>query len=357
MGERDMALIKCPECGKEISDRSKVCIHCGYPLQNENNKSIVYIECPECGKEVSDTARVCSNCGYDIKEHFDRIGREIKKQENIETKEDSKSFKLDKNEVENNQEPLRGTSSKKLLFGVCSVLAIFFIIIIVLVASKNIKAKKCTFPKCSNYKIEGSNYCKEHTCKKEGCNFFKATSDIYCPIHAKEYLGSQDTLDENINNENLGNDSDVAEESISEIKKGETIYLEDLEFTLNKVEFSYDVVPENPPSFYRHYPADTGQVYIHIDADIKNLQKSDLYCDDIYTATADYDEGYTYRGSAIVEDTDGNFTYANITSISPLQTLGVHQLIECPEEVGTSGKPINIILRFNNGLQYKYVFR
>lgn len=27
-----MALIKCPECGKEISDQSKQCIHCGFPL-------------------------------------------------------------------------------------------------------------------------------------------------------------------------------------------------------------------------------------------------------------------------------------------------------------------------------------
>lgn len=27
-----MALIKCPECGKEISDKSKQCIHCGFPL-------------------------------------------------------------------------------------------------------------------------------------------------------------------------------------------------------------------------------------------------------------------------------------------------------------------------------------
>lgn len=26
-------LIKCPECGKEISDKSKQCIHCGYPLE------------------------------------------------------------------------------------------------------------------------------------------------------------------------------------------------------------------------------------------------------------------------------------------------------------------------------------
>lgn len=27
-----MALIKCPECGKEISDKAPVCIHCGFPL-------------------------------------------------------------------------------------------------------------------------------------------------------------------------------------------------------------------------------------------------------------------------------------------------------------------------------------
>ncbi len=29
-----MALIKCPECGKEISDKSRTCIHCGFPLVN-----------------------------------------------------------------------------------------------------------------------------------------------------------------------------------------------------------------------------------------------------------------------------------------------------------------------------------
>lgn len=30
-----MALIKCPECGKEVSDKAPACIHCGYPLQNQ----------------------------------------------------------------------------------------------------------------------------------------------------------------------------------------------------------------------------------------------------------------------------------------------------------------------------------
>lgn len=31
-----MALINCPECGKEISDRVIACPHCGFPMQEEN---------------------------------------------------------------------------------------------------------------------------------------------------------------------------------------------------------------------------------------------------------------------------------------------------------------------------------
>lgn len=34
------------------------------------------ISCPECGKEVSDKADVCIHCGYGIKEHFIRIKQE-----------------------------------------------------------------------------------------------------------------------------------------------------------------------------------------------------------------------------------------------------------------------------------------
>lgn len=31
-----MALINCPECSREISDKSTNCIHCGYPLKSTN---------------------------------------------------------------------------------------------------------------------------------------------------------------------------------------------------------------------------------------------------------------------------------------------------------------------------------
>lgn len=30
-----MSLIKCPECGKDVSNLSERCIHCGYPLQGQ----------------------------------------------------------------------------------------------------------------------------------------------------------------------------------------------------------------------------------------------------------------------------------------------------------------------------------
>ena len=33
-----MALIKCPECGKEISDKATACPNCGYPIATEENQ-------------------------------------------------------------------------------------------------------------------------------------------------------------------------------------------------------------------------------------------------------------------------------------------------------------------------------
>ncbi len=35
-----MAMIKCQECGNEISDKAKTCIHCGYPISLETRKKV-----------------------------------------------------------------------------------------------------------------------------------------------------------------------------------------------------------------------------------------------------------------------------------------------------------------------------
>lgn len=36
-----MALIKCPECGKEISDKARACPNCGYPIAKLNDKDSI----------------------------------------------------------------------------------------------------------------------------------------------------------------------------------------------------------------------------------------------------------------------------------------------------------------------------
>lgn len=56
-----MALIKCPECGNEVSDKAETCIHCGCPLKSEQT-----VTCTECGQEVSSKAETCPYCGGPI---------------------------------------------------------------------------------------------------------------------------------------------------------------------------------------------------------------------------------------------------------------------------------------------------
>ena len=66
-----MALIKCSECGKQISDKAKKCPHCG-----NVNSAIV---CPECGEIINEkNTKICPNCGVQIKKKND-----ISKKKNI----------------------------------------------------------------------------------------------------------------------------------------------------------------------------------------------------------------------------------------------------------------------------------
>ena len=51
-----MALIKCKECGQEISDKAMTCPKCGAPVER-------MISCTECGTQMSENAKACPNCG------------------------------------------------------------------------------------------------------------------------------------------------------------------------------------------------------------------------------------------------------------------------------------------------------
>lgn len=52
-------MIKCKECGHQMSERAKLCPNCG--VEND----IVF--CPECDKQLSSKATMCPNCGYELK--------------------------------------------------------------------------------------------------------------------------------------------------------------------------------------------------------------------------------------------------------------------------------------------------
>ncbi len=49
-----MAMIQCPECGQEISDKATTCPHCGTPI----------FVCPECGHISVGNIPFCENCGF-----------------------------------------------------------------------------------------------------------------------------------------------------------------------------------------------------------------------------------------------------------------------------------------------------
>ena len=65
-----MALIKCPECCREISDRAKACIHCGFPL----NEYVSYQE---------KTGNICIINGvkYDLSDLKDYVLSKQRRQE------------------------------------------------------------------------------------------------------------------------------------------------------------------------------------------------------------------------------------------------------------------------------------
>lgn len=56
-------LIKCSECGKEISDKAVSCPNCGCPLQENKHDISKLVKCKHCGSEYFDENGYCSKCG------------------------------------------------------------------------------------------------------------------------------------------------------------------------------------------------------------------------------------------------------------------------------------------------------
>lgn len=58
-----MALINCPECGKEISDQAISCPNCGTPINKTEKKF-----CQHCGEQIDKDCVICPKCGKQVGE-------------------------------------------------------------------------------------------------------------------------------------------------------------------------------------------------------------------------------------------------------------------------------------------------
>jgi tetratricopeptide (TPR) repeat protein len=85
-----MALIKCPECNREISDNALTCPYCGVAIRGK------FITCPECSRLVSINAKACPECGFPIKKEL------IRKSQNAENP--NKLYATAKTLLKNQQE-------------------------------------------------------------------------------------------------------------------------------------------------------------------------------------------------------------------------------------------------------------
>ena len=166
-----MALIKCPDCGKDVSNRAPACIYCGCPLDKDNNDTLsgfsivshdgntVSVQCKKCKRTsdylksavlvsvseqewITNTTIRCSGCGNTMGKGL-KIKQEYIKHTNTKKKEEVE--KQYKKTVYNH-----GKLKKALLF----VILILGLVIWMLTAPKTLasgngfKHQIGTFGKC-----------------------------------------------------------------------------------------------------------------------------------------------------------------------------------------------------------------
>ena len=138
---------------------------------------------------------------------------------------------------------------------------------------------------------------------------------------------------------------------------GDTVTTDDYEFTLTNVELTYEVLPPNTSSVYTSYAAESGKVYVHVAADVKNTMQRDIRIEELFQTSVLYDGKYPYSGFTVVNDGDNRFDWvSSYVAATPLETCKAHGIVECPAEVDTSGKSVVVTLELGD-TEYRYTLR
>lgn len=113
------------------------------------------------------------------------------------------------------------------------------------------------------------------------------------------------------------------------------------ELTYKGCEFTKKVLPPTLTTFYSYYQAkEEGHQYLVIKLDYKNLEGTSVESDEIATVNVKYNNKYEYTSFPVIVDSDGDFTYANITDINPLTVGQMYYLCDVPDEVANGTESI-----------------
>ncbi len=124
----------------------------------------------------------------------------------------------------------------------------------------------------------------------------------------------------------------------NEITETDKVTIKDIcEFKLDYKKITADVLPPKQDSWYSHYEAEKGKMYVDICIAYKNLSDRAVDADEVGGLSLTYADKYQYSGFSIIEEENrSDFTYSKITSIDPLNTEYIHYLVEIPKEAAES---------------------
>lgn len=127
-----MALIECKACGKQVSDRAKVCPNCGEVLIPE--APVELQKCEDCGNDLPVGATVCPNCGCPVSE--------------VEAESTPQKVEVTKVSMSVDKE-----KAKKLAGIVIGVVVIVALIVVSIFVSKSNQAKKAAAEYADNFDL------------------------------------------------------------------------------------------------------------------------------------------------------------------------------------------------------------
>lgn len=119
-------------------------------------KIMALIKCPECGKEISEYADSCPNCGYSIKDYFEKKKQEKKQKELEKEREERKKQEEEKERLQDEKKKqiynkLLGTRKKKIIFSLICFIALMSVAGISMwyyKSKENLRDIKKTIPEC-----------------------------------------------------------------------------------------------------------------------------------------------------------------------------------------------------------------